>query len=76
MRVFGSADVLIPQNISMEDWAVIACDQFTSQPDYWDRVKKRSEGKPSTGELIIAEVDLTRNVEERVARVHLAMNDY
>ena len=76
MRVFGSADMLIPQNISMEDWAVIACDQFTSQPDYWERVKKRTEGKPSTGDFIIAEVDLKRNVEERIASVHTAMKDY
>ena len=70
MRVFGSADVLIPQNISMEDWAVIACDQFTSQPDYWERVKKRTEGRPSAGELIISEVDLKNNVDE-IGRAHV-----
>ncbi len=60
----------------MEDWAVIACDQFTSQPDYWERVKKRAEGKPSTGELIISEVDLKHHVEERIENVHQAMEDY
>ena len=48
MRVFGSADVLIPQNISMEDWAVIACDQFTSEADYWKEVEEslQSSGLP------------------------------
>ncbi len=76
MKVFGSADILIPRDVSMEDWAVIACDQFTSQPDYWERVKKRAEGKPSTGELIISEVDLKHHVEERIENVHQAMEDY
>ena len=32
MQCFGSADILLPQVEEMEKWAVIACDQFTSQP--------------------------------------------
>ena len=35
MNAFLPADILFPQVDSMEKWAVIACDQFTSDPAYW-----------------------------------------
>ena len=38
---FEPADILLPDDtVEKDKWAVIACDQFTSQPDYWDEVKK------------------------------------
>ena len=37
MNVFTGADILLPKNVAMEKWAVIACDQFTSDPAYWQR---------------------------------------
>ena len=38
---FNPANILLPNNgIDMEKWSVIACDQFTSQADYWDAVEK------------------------------------
>lgn len=36
---FSRADILIPQK-NLEKWCVVACDQYTSQPEYWDEVKK------------------------------------
>ena len=37
---FHNADILIPNNkTDMSKWAVIACDQYTSEPEYWDAVK-------------------------------------
>ena len=39
MNVFLPADILIPDVESMEKWSVIACDQFSSQPEYWKDVK-------------------------------------
>lgn len=55
---FVPADILIPAGANMRDWSVIACDQFTSEPDYWDRVRERTSGKLSTFHMIIPEAYL------------------
>lgn len=46
MNVFLPADILIPDVESMEKWSVIACDQFSSQPEYWKDVKETVEDAP------------------------------
>ena len=46
MNAFLPANILIPQVDSMEKWAVIACDQFTSDPAYWARVAENRRGRP------------------------------
>ena len=53
MNAFLPADILMPKTDAMEKWAVIACDQFTSDQAYWDRVRKNAEGAPSTINLIL-----------------------
>ena len=58
MQAFLPADILLPQVESMEQWAVIACDQFSSQPAYWDRVRENAAGAPSTINLILPEAEL------------------
>ena len=58
MQAFLPADILLPQVDSMEQWAVIACDQFSSQPAYWDRVRENAAGAPSTINLILPEAEL------------------
>ena len=58
MNAFLPADILFPQVDSMEKWAVIACDQFTSDPAYWERVRQHAEGSPSTINLILPEAEL------------------
>ena len=46
---FNPANILLPNDgIDMEKWSVIACDQFTSQADYWDAVEKYVGDAPST----------------------------
>ena len=55
MNAFLPADILLPKNAKMEKWAVIACDQFTSDQAYWDRVRQNAEGSPSTINLILPE---------------------
>ena len=70
MRVYPSvglqvADILLPgRGIDMPKWAVIACDQFTSQPEYWEKVKQIVGGSPSTLNLILPEVFLGKNDEQ------------
>ena len=66
MSIFQPADILLPQNVSMEAWAVIACDQFTSEPEYWQRVRGHVGEQPSTLRLIFPEAELKApDVEQR-----------
>ena len=46
---FISGEILLPDvSLSYEKWAVIACDQFTSDPDYWKKVENIVGDAPST----------------------------
>ena len=56
---FGTADILLPaENTDMSKWAVVACDQFTSQPEYWKDAARIAEGAPSALDLILPEAYL------------------
>ena len=63
MQAFLPADILMPQVDFMEKWAVIACDQFSSQPAYWERVRATAAGAPSTINLILPEAELGTSQE-------------
>ena len=77
MNAFLPADILFPKVDSMEKWAVIACDQFTSDPAYWDRVRKNAEGAPSTINLILPEAELgTEKEAEHTALINQTMAQY
>jgi len=52
---FRPADILLPQNCQWKLWSVVACDQYTSQPEYWERVDRRVGGAPSSQRLILPE---------------------
>ena len=55
---FLPVDILLPVRADMQDWSVIACDQFTSERDYWDRVRARTDEKLSTYHMILPEAYL------------------
>lgn len=77
MNAFMPADILLPKTDTMEKWAVIACDQFTSDPDYWERVKKTADGAPSTINLILPEAELgTAQEEAHIALINKTMKQY
>jgi hypothetical protein len=62
-------DILLPKaGIDLSQWAVIACDQFTSQPEYWHKVEELVGNAPSTYNLILPEVFLGK--EQETARLH------
>jgi len=73
MRSFTSANILLPRNVELEKWAVIACDQFTSQPEYWNRAKEMVGTCPSTLSLIYPEVWLGSGREQRIRDIHESM---
>ena len=59
-RIFHRADILLPENCDMTRWSVVACDQFTSQPEYWAALEQLAEGVPSTLHLMLPEAYLER----------------
>lgn len=73
-----AADILLPrEGIDLHKWAVIACDQFTSQPQYWQEVSDIVGGHPSTYHLILPEVDLGTPAEtSRIQSTQRAMQTY
>jgi len=76
-NVFIPTNILIPEGISMEAWSVIACDQFSSEHDYWERVSKNVGDKPSTLNMIIPEAYLEEIDEEaEIAKISSTMKDY
>lgn len=76
MSVFLPADILIPQVDEMEKWAVIACDQFTSQPDYWERVQSSVGQSASALHLILPEVMLTGDCSAAIEKINANMERY
>ncbi len=83
MKTIADLGIQIPQfhlpkdGTDLTRWAVIACDQFTSQPEYWQEVEKFVEASPSTFNLVLPEVYLDKpGEEERVENIHSAMQDY
>ena len=52
-NIFTPADILLPKTDDMQGWSVIACDQFSSEKDYWQRVYDRTAGKLSCVHMIV-----------------------
>lgn len=74
---FGPADILLPQNCDLTKWSVVACDQYTSQNDYWERVAQTVGDAPSTLKLILPESQLVDgHFEEHVADINRTMDAY
>jgi hypothetical protein len=83
MRTYDDIGIGIPQvylprkGTDLTKWAVIACDQFTSQPEYWQKVEKLVGEAPSTYNLILPEVYLEKPGEQaRIQFIQARMRDY
>ena len=69
------ADILLPAK-NPEKWAVIACDQYTSEPEYWENVKKTVGNAPSAFNIIFPEVFLGKNNADRISKINATMKSY
>jgi hypothetical protein len=83
MKIISDTGIQIPQvylpkkGTDLTKWAVIACDQFTSQPEYWNEVEKIVGDAPSTLNLTFPEVYLEKpGGEERIKNIQAAMRKY
>lgn len=73
---FSAADILLPTFQNFETWAVIACDQFTSQPEYWQRVDEITSSHYSAAHLILPESELGGDDTNRIHQIHENMLRY
>lgn len=77
MRTFDKCNILVPQGINLTKWSVVACDQYTSEPDYWDMVSAVAGNEPSCFNIIYPEIYLNEpDKSERISAIHKTMADY
>ena len=73
---FQAGEILLPR-CDLEKWSVVACDQFTSQPEYWEEVERIVGDSPSAYRLIFPEALLSKvNFEEKIDSINQKMEKY
>ncbi len=72
---FSAADILLPKS-SFDAWATIACDQYTSEPEYWEKVKAAVGNKPSAFKLVLPEVYLSQDNTAYIDKINKNMQSY
>jgi len=75
MNHFIPADILLPKK-GFERWAVIACDQYTSEPAYWQEVERIVGDAPSALNIILPELYLSDDNSARISTVNATMKSY
>ena len=74
---FKFGEVLLPgDSVDMTKWAVVACDQYTANPQYWQELETEVAGSPSSLNIIYPEIYLEDNTKERIDRIVANMTDY
>lgn len=70
--------IMMPKkNVDLQKWAVVACDQFTSEPEYWRSLAEEIGDAPSTLDLVFPEVYLEDgDRDERIGKINASMDDY
>ncbi len=75
MGLLNKADILVPKNADLNKWSVVACDQYTSEKDYWDRVTENVGESPSTLKLVYPEAYLSEG-DKRIEKINAEMKKY
>ncbi len=78
---FKRADILLPKfsldGEKMKKWSVVACDQYTSEPEYWEAVESIVGGGESTFRLTVPEIYLgDADIDERIKKTNEVMAKY
>lgn len=77
MKGFLAANILLPKGNDLQNWAVVACDQYSSDPEYWDTIYERVKDKPSTLHLILPEAWLNSEKEKvHKEKIRQTMQNY
>lgn len=72
---FSQASILLPKT-NFESWSVVACDQYTSEPEYWDTVKSCVGNNPSALNIILPEVYLSDDNSSKIENINKNMQAY
>lgn len=75
MKIYKFGEILLPENIEVGKWGVVACDQYTSQPEYWNTLASKASD-PTSLALIFPECFLGDNNSERIAKINQKMDEY
>jgi len=74
---FCPADILLPNVPDMTKWSVVACDQYTGEPEYWRETERIVGDSPSTLRLTLPEIYLDEpDVAERIAKIDSNIESY
>ena len=77
MIPFKRANILLPKNVDMGKWSVVACDQYTSEPNYWKEVDDLVGDSPSTLRITLPELFLEESdVDDRISKINDTMKSY
>lgn len=68
--------ILLPCVSDMQAWACIACDQFTSEKNYWDKLESEVKGKRTTLDLTLPEIYLEDQPEKRIEKINENIKEY
>lgn len=70
-------EILLPKNLDVSSWSVVACDQYTQDREYWKNAEKEAAGKPSTLNIILPEVYLNDpDKSQRIEKIRSTMKEY
>ena len=70
-------NIFIPsEKVDLKKWSVVACDQYSSEPEYWNRVSDYVSDAPSTLKMIVPEAFLNDVSDEVIENIHSTMADY
>ncbi len=74
---FSPADILIPKTQDKTSWSVVACDQYTSEAEYWEKVCDITKHKQSSFHIILPEIYLEEDgVDKRIEKINANMRSY
>ena len=74
MAVLRKADIMLPKNTDLTKWSVVACDQYTSQPEYWEKAQEFVGDSPSTLNLVYPEAFLSQG-DSRIEKINKTMQE-
>lgn len=77
MEIFKSANILLPKNSDFSKWSVVACDQYSSEPEYWKTAAEYVGDAPSALKIIFPEAYLEDgDADERIEKINAEMYKY
>ena len=77
MSIFNRANILLPKNVDFTKWSVVACDQYSSEPEYWKNAEDIAKDSPSTLNIIYPEAYLNETDGDiRIKRINETMQEY